>query len=104
MRFFGAFLAILFAFSANYSIAQDVVLSAKTGDQKVNGTLIEYDGEFYRIETEFGPVTIDARTVTCEGAACPEIVETTERFNVMGDPSFTIPLIESFAFFQGAAL
>ena len=72
--------------------AQDIVLSAKDVDQKVTGTLIEYDGEFFRVETEFGPVTVDARTVTCDGAACPAVAENVERFSALGDPKLTLPI------------
>ena len=82
-------------------MAQEITLSAKDGDQQVVGTLTEYDGEFYRVETEFGPVTIDARTVTCAGPTCPEVSDEIETFNVMGDPTITLPLIEAFALFQG---
>lgn len=96
-----ALLAAVFAFGATSVVAQDIVLSAKDGDQTVTGTLIEYDGEFYRVETEFGPVTVDARTVTCEGAVCPEVTSDVASFNVMGDVGLTLPLIEAFAVFQG---
>ena len=81
--------------------AQEIVLSAKDGDQQVSGSLIEYDGEFFRVETEFGPVTVDARTVTCAGESCPVVSDDAETFNAIGDPAITLPLIEAFALFQG---
>ncbi|MBR9864646.1 MAG: hypothetical protein GYB24_14505, partial [Rhodobacteraceae bacterium] len=82
--------------------AQEVTLSAKTGDLKVEGTLLEYDGEFYRVETEFGPLTVDARTVDCEGDGCPTPQETAARFNIAGDSAVALSLIEAFAIYQGA--
>ena len=84
--------------------AQDVILSAKDGDQQVTGRLIDFDGSFYRMETEFGAVTVDARTVTCAGENCPKISTDPDRFNAMGDPALTLPLIEAFALFQGAEM
>ncbi|GGA18564.1 phosphate ABC transporter substrate-binding/OmpA family protein [Neptunicoccus cionae] len=82
--------------------AQELTLSAKSGDLKVEGTLLEYDGEFYRVETEFGPLTVDARTVDCAGDGCPTPQETSARFAIAGDSTVALPLIEAFAIYQGA--
>lgn len=82
--------------------AQEIVLSAKDSDQQVSGSLIEFDGSFFQVETEFGPVTVDARTVTCAGDACPVVSNEAAVFNAFGDPAITLPLIEAFALFQGA--
>ena len=84
--------------------AQEITLSAIEGDQQVTGTLIEFDGEFFRVETEFGPVTVDARTVTCSGESCPAPSTEVEQLNAMGDPSIALPLIEAFALYQGAEI
>ena len=68
MRFFdlrAAAIAAVCVFTPSIGLTQEIILSAKDDDQKVTGTLIEYDGEFFRVETEFGPVTVDARTVSC---------------------------------------
>ncbi len=99
-----ALLAVVLTLGAGQGTAQNIVLSAKDGDQTVSGTLIAFDGEFYSVETEFGPVTVDARTVTCDGADCPDIASGVARFNVMGDVGVTLPLIEAFAVFQGGEM
>ncbi len=107
MRFFdlrAAAIAAVCVFIPAIGLTQEIVLSAKDGDQKVTGTLIEYDGEFFRVETEFGPVTVDARTVSCQGAGCPAVSGEVEQFNAMGDPSISLPLIEAFALFQGGSV
>jgi phosphate transport system substrate-binding protein len=105
MRWFinlqAAAVACFLGLAPNLGVAQEIVLSAKDGDQKVTGSLIEYDGEFFRVETEFGPVTVDARTVTCVGDGCPVVSDEVETFAALGDPAITLPLIEAFSLFQG---
>ena len=98
----GACVALLCLFGTTSSFAQDVVLNAKNGDLKVEGKLVEFDGEFYSVETKFGPLTVDARTVTCDGAGCPSIAETVARFSVVSDGPLASALIEAFALFQGS--
>lgn len=51
--------------------AQDVTLSSVDGTITVSGDLIAYDGEYLRLETEFGPLTLDARGLNCTGPGCP---------------------------------
>ena len=48
-----------------------VRLSAGGGGFAVEGTILGFDGAFYRIETEGGPVTVDAARVECAGD-CPD--------------------------------
>lgn len=53
--------------------AQDVTLTARDGGIVLDGTLQGYDGEFYRIETEYGLLTVDGEGVICTGPACPDL-------------------------------
>ena len=39
----------------------------------LTGTLQGYDGEFFRFETRYGPLTVDGQGVTWDGPACPEL-------------------------------
>lgn len=52
-----------------------VRLTNDTGDLTVEGELLSRDGELFRIETAFGPVTIDAGMMTCSGTGCPDPAE-----------------------------
>jgi phosphate transport system substrate-binding protein len=54
--------------------AQDVTLIAREGGIVLSGMLQGYDGEFYRIDTAYGPLTLDAEGVICEGPACPDLI------------------------------
>lgn len=94
-------LAAFFLAGPTVLAAQPVTLSAKSGDLRVEGVLLDFDGEFYKVETEFGPLTVDARTVTCIGDGCPTTQDTTAKFNVVSDSPAALALIEAFALYQG---
>ena len=98
----GAGIALLCLFGATVSHAQNVVLSAKTGDLNVEGKLLEFDGEFYTVETKFGPLTVDARTVVCDGEGCPSAQDSVAKFTVAADGVLADALLEAFALYQGA--
>jgi phosphate transport system substrate-binding protein len=55
------------------ALAQDVTLTARDGGLSIDGTLIAFDGAFYRIDTQYGAVTVDAEGVVCSGPACPDL-------------------------------
>lgn len=52
--------------------ADDVTLTAKRGGLTVSGTLLGYDGAFYRVQSEFGEVTLARSDVACAGGGCPD--------------------------------
>ena len=66
--------------------AQDVTLVAREGGIVLNGTLQGYDGEFYRISTSYGLLTVDGQGVICEGPACPELTAPKAVMRVVGSP------------------
>ena len=102
-------IAVIFLFAAvlfpMMSTAQQVVLQAKTGDVRVEGKLLNFDGEFYQVETGFGVLKVDGRTVTCAGDACPGVQDMVSRFTVLGSDAlgrvFIPTLLEAFAGSQG---
>ena len=53
--------------------AQDVTLTSRDGSLSLTGTLQGYDGEFFRIDTSYGPLTVDGQGVTCDGPGCPDL-------------------------------
>ena len=53
-----AYLAALFIFSSVQSlIAQDVTLTSRDKSVQINGNLLGFDGQFYRVETDYGELT-----------------------------------------------
>ncbi|MEM6386020.1 MAG: OmpA family protein [Pseudomonadota bacterium] len=65
--------------------AEPVRLSDAEGTLQIEGTLISRDGELYRIDTAFGPVTVDAGALTCSGAGCPDPTDLIVRATVGGN-------------------
>ncbi len=80
--------------------AQGVVLKSKSGNVEIDGNLVEFDGEFYKIETDLGVLTVDGSSVICTGTGCPPIGEFVSRFSVVGSDALgriLLPaLIEAF--------
>lgn len=69
-----AIFAALFLFGlAQPVFAQDVTLTSQDGDVEITGTLLGFDGEFYRVETQYGELTVDGSGVQCEGPGCPNL-------------------------------
>jgi len=55
-------------------MAQDITLTSRDGSLSLSGTLQGYDGEFFRIDTGYGLLTVDGQGVTCDGPACPDMM------------------------------
>mgnify|MGYP000244710934 FL=1 len=100
-----AFFAALFMAAPKAATAQDVTLSSRDGGVEVSGTLLSFDGEFYRVETVYGVLTLDSQAVLCEGPGCPDLEAYVAEFTLSGARSMgavLMPaLIEAFAARQG---
>ncbi len=85
--------------------AQDVALTSHDGLVTVEGTLLSFDGEFYRVRTEYGPLTLDGSSVSCAGPGCPEPGAHVARLRVIGSPTLGARLfprlLEGFAGQEG---
>ncbi len=107
---FGAamFIAALFLSPSGPAAAQDVTLSSADGTMVISGDLIAYDGEYLRLETEFGPLTLDARGLDCEGPGCPLLTGAIVESVIEGTPVIIEQLLPSilgaFARAQGLTL
>lgn len=81
--------------------AQDVTLTSPDGAVELSGTLLGFDGEFYRLETIYGELTVDGSGVLCDGPACPNLQNFVAEINISGSAtmgSVLMPaLIEGFA-------
>jgi phosphate transport system substrate-binding protein len=88
-------------FCSHSAVAQDVALIAREGGIVLTGSLQGYDGEFYRIDTSYGVLTVDGQGVICEGPACPDLVAPKAEITIVGAQdagSAVIPaLFEAFA-------
>jgi phosphate transport system substrate-binding protein len=64
--------------------AQDVTLTARDGSLSIEGALVGFDGEFYRVDTKYGPLTVDGEGVICEGPGCPDMTATFAHLRITG--------------------
>lgn len=104
-RCVAVFAALAFLIPAAPARAQDVTLSSRDGAVEISGTLIGFDGEFYRVDTVHGPLTLDGQRVICTGPGCPDRAAHVARVRLSGAPalgSLLMPaLIESYAAQRG---
>ncbi|MEM7321161.1 MAG: substrate-binding domain-containing protein, partial [Pseudomonadota bacterium] len=101
-----AILAALFLFpAASIGMAQDVTLTSRDGKVEISGTLLGYDGEFFRVETQFGELTVDGSGVTCDGPGCPNLTDFVAEITLAGSSTMAevlLPaLIEGFSLRNG---
>ncbi len=85
--------------------AQDVLLKSHDGEVEISGTLLGFDGEFYRVETVYGELTIDGSGVWCEGPGCPNLINYVAEISISGSSTMAevlMPaLLEAFALNKG---
>ncbi len=85
--------------------AQDVHLRSFDGTVELSGTLIGFDGEYYRIDSIYGPLTVSAEGVTCRGPGCPNLESYVAELRLAGAPFIAeqiLPvMIERFAESRG---
>ncbi|MBZ4689515.1 MAG: OmpA/MotB domain protein [Cereibacter sp.] len=89
-------------------LAQDVTLTARGGGLSIEGALTGFDGEFYRVATRYGALTVDAAAVICDGPACPDLTAPLATIRLLGaaEPGNAIlpRLLETFAAAHGYRL
>jgi len=104
-----AFCAALLLFSGLApALSQDVTLTSNDGSVTIRGMLLGFDGEFYRVETDFGELTVDGSGVSCDGPACPNLSAFVAEMAISGAATtgtVLVPaLIEAFAMRSGYAV
>jgi phosphate transport system substrate-binding protein len=92
-------------FGAVGASAQDVTLTARDGGLTLSGTLQGYDGEFYRIDTTYGLLTVDGQGVICDGPGCPDLIAPRAEIRIFGPSdagtALLPPLVAAFAKVRG---
>lgn len=96
-----AALAALLLLGTEPVVAQDSYLTSRDGAISLEGDMLGFDGEFYRLRTEFGVLTVDAEGVVCEGPGCPDLIYPVADIRISGESALgelLLPvLIETFA-------
>ncbi|HKK97147.1 MAG TPA: substrate-binding domain-containing protein, partial [Marivita sp.] len=107
MRHFrAAAVAALFMLTSVLPVwANDIVLRSRDGAIEVSGTLLGFDGDFYRVQTQYGELTVDGSGVICEGPGCPSLTNFVAELSISGSSTMgqvLLPaLIEGFALQNG---
>jgi phosphate transport system substrate-binding protein len=104
--FRAAILAALFVMSlTGRGGAEDVTLTSRDGSVEISGNILGYDGEFYRVDTVYGVLTIDGSGVICDGPGCPDLESFVAEFDLSGSRTMgevLLPaLVEAFAVRNG---
>ena len=90
---------------ANSLAAQDITLRSQDGAVELTGAFLGFDGEYYRIDTIYGELTVDGSGVLCDGPACPSLEDYVARLSFSGAASMVnllMPaLVEGFALREG---
>jgi phosphate transport system substrate-binding protein len=89
----GAAIAVALSMFANAAMSQDVELRSLDGTVELEGNLISYDGAFYRIDTDFGALTIAAEGVSCAGPGCPDLATFVAEARIAGAATITEGLL-----------
>ena len=100
--------ALLFLITGLAAAAQDISLRSHDGSVELDGSLIGFDGEYYRVDSIYGPLTISAEGVTCRGPGCPDLENFVAEIRFAGAVAITEQLfpalIERFADSRGYRL
>ncbi len=96
-----AMIAALLSICGGRVLAQDVSLTSHDGSLSLSGTLQGFDGSFFRIQTRFGLLTVDAEGVICDGPACPNLTAPKAIIHIVGEgragKALLAPLLAAFA-------
>ncbi len=105
-QYCAAVLAALFLFVSGAAVrADDVTLRSQDGAIELSGTLLGFDGQFYRVQTQYGELTVDGSGVLCEGPGCPSLTDFVAELSISGSSNIgkvLMPaLVEGFALQTG---
>ncbi|MCE8005463.1 phosphate ABC transporter substrate-binding/OmpA family protein [Aestuariivita sp.] len=99
------FAALLLCLAPFATAAQDVTLTSPDGGVEISGTLLGFDGEFYRVDTIYGELTVDGSGVSCDGPGCPNLIDFVAEVDFSGSSTMgeaLMPaLLEGFALRNG---
>ncbi|MGI9394717.1 MAG: OmpA family protein [Boseongicola sp.] len=106
IRYIACLLLLLLTASPPAQAEDDqIILKTFDGALSIEGRLISFDGELFRVETAFGLVTIEGGNVVCDGPGCPNPESMVARLAITGPPSLlrelVAPLVSGFAKQQG---
>lgn len=86
-------------------LADSVVLETHDGSITLEGELVSFNGELFRVKTAYGTLTMDGGAVTCSGSGCPDPDALIAKARIAG-PSDIVhrlisPLLQAYAEREG---
>lgn len=75
--------------------AQDVRLRSFDGTVEIEGNLLAYDGAYYQLDTVYGPLTVSAEGVACDGPGCPDLLSFVAEARIAGASTVAEGLLPS---------
>lgn len=94
VRIYQLICILIFAFPL-IANGKTVSLSSKSGDLEINGSLLDFDGRYYSIASEYGDVVLDAKLFNCSGDGCLGNFSDTELLRISTLPSLHAILLPS---------
>ncbi|MHA3916159.1 substrate-binding domain-containing protein [Halovulum sp. GXIMD14793] len=73
--------------------AQQVRLDSINGTASISGELLEYDGVNFKVQTPVGVFSVNAATVVCSGAGCPNLDALPSVFAISAPPGLAALLV-----------
>lgn len=100
-------IAVLACLPPAVAASGPVTLTTIDGSLTLKGDLVAYDGEFFRVETAYGTLTMDGGNVKCDGEGCPPAEALVAKAAFLGPVDMIHrllpPLIAQFAAREGYA-
>lgn len=103
MSYFRAafYAALFFILGSVAAWSQDITLTSRDGSVEISGTILGFDGEYYRLDSIYGELTVDGSGVLCEGPGCPNLTAFVADVRISGAKTMgtvLMPaLVEAFA-------
>ena len=87
------------------ALAGSIVLETHDGSITLEGELVSFDGELFRVDTAYGTLTMDGGNVTCVGEGCPNPDELIAKARIAGPADIVhrliSPLMQAYADKEG---
>ena len=100
-------ISLIYIIFPQFSLAGPIVLETHDGSITLEGELVSFDGELFRVETAYGTLTMDGGNVTCFGAGCPDPDALVAKARVVGPADIihrlVSPLMQAYAEKEGYA-
>lgn len=65
--------AVLASLTSASALAGTVTLTSKDGNTSLQGELLDFDGQYYKLDSGLGVASIPAGDVSCAGDSCPDL-------------------------------